>query len=82
MSDLSLVEWDHDLFGELFTLLSRTAAQPVNSPLRRLQARLEDAKPWLLALTNLPGPNDQDKNAVEKGECQMAYGSIVRLTAS
>ena len=68
MADLPLVEWDHNLFGELFTLLSRVAAQPANPPLRRLQARLEDAKPWLLALTNVPGPSEQDKNAVEKGE--------------
>lgn len=69
MSDLPLVEWDHDLFGELFTLLSRVATQAVNPPLRRLQTRLDDAKPWLLALSNLPGPNEQDKSTVEKGKC-------------
>lgn len=67
MSDLPLVEWDHSLFSELFTLLGRVATQPVNPPLRRLQARLEDAKPWLLALTNVTGPNDADKNAVANG---------------
>jgi hypothetical protein len=68
MSDLPLVEWDHALFSELFTLLGRVATQPVNPPLRRLQARLEDAKPWLLALTNVTGPNDADKNAVANGK--------------
>ena len=67
MSDLPLAEWDHALFGELFTLLGRVATQPVNPPLRRLQARLEDAKPWLLALTNVPCPNDADKNTVTNG---------------
>lgn len=68
MSDLPLVEWDHALFSELFTLLGRVATQPVNPPLRRLQARLEDAKPWLLALTNVTSPNDADKNAVANGK--------------
>lgn len=68
MSDLPLVEWDHNLFGELFTLLNRLTTQSVNLPIRRLQTRLEDAKPWLLALTNISGPNEQDKAAVEKGE--------------
>lgn len=74
MSDLPLVEWDHGLFGELFTLLNRVASQPVNPPIRRFQTRLEDAKPWLLALTNAPGPNEQDKNAVDKGRHSQAQG--------
>lgn len=74
------MEWDHELFGELFTLLSRVATQAVNPPLRRLQTRLEDAKPWLLALTNLPGPNEQDKNAVEKGEDRPTSMMVARLT--
>jgi hypothetical protein len=71
MSELPLVEWDHGLFGELFTLLGRVATQPVNPPLRRLQARLEDAKPWLLALTNAPGPNDADKTKVANGKLRL-----------
>lgn len=73
MSDLALVEWDHAFFGELFTLLGRVATQPVNPPLRRLQARLEDAKPWLLALTNVPGPNDADKNTITNGAYTRIY---------
>jgi nuclear pore complex protein Nup205 len=67
MADLPLLEWDHSLFGELFTLLGRVATQPVNPPIRRLQTRLEDAKPWLLALTNIPGPSEADKAAIDKG---------------
>lgn len=77
MSDIPLVEWDHALFSDLFTLLGRVAAQPVNPPLRRLQARLEDAKPWLLALTNVTGPNDADKTVVTNGELMRS----VRLRA-
>jgi nuclear pore complex protein Nup205 len=78
MSSPPLIEWDHGLFGELFTLLGRVATQPVNPPIRRLQTRLEDAKPWLLALTNVPGPNEADKAVVDKGKQDLCKGRKMR----
>lgn len=66
MSAVPLVNWDHSLFEELQHLLARVATQPTTSTIRRLYAKLEDAQPWLLSLTQLPRPNEEDKKAVEK----------------
>jgi hypothetical protein len=65
---LPLGDWDHSLFGELQHLLARINSQPTTSTLRRLYAQLDEAKPWLLGLTHLPGPSDLDKQVVETRE--------------
>jgi nuclear pore complex protein Nup205 len=71
MSDLPLIEWDHSLFEDLQQLLARVVSRPTTSLLRRLHARLDEARPWLLALTQLPGPSEEDRENVEKGMCPL-----------
>ena len=61
MTTLPLSSWDHSLFNRLQHLLSRVTAQPTTSTLRKLFASLEEAQPWLLALTQLPGPSEEDR---------------------
>lgn len=65
MSTLPLIQWDHSLFDELQYLLARVASQPTTSLVRRLYARLDEARPWFLALGTLPGPSEADKQATE-----------------
>lgn len=67
MSSLPLAKWDHALFDELQHILARVASQPTTSLIRRLYSKLEEAQPWILALTSLPGPSDADRQSVEKG---------------
>ena len=78
MFDLLLTDWDHSLFEELQQILPQVIARPTTSLIRRLYARLDQARPWLLGLTQLPGPSDQDRQNVEKGD----FVSPVRKTPS
>lgn len=68
MSVLPIQQWDPDQFSDLQHILARVLTQPTTSSLRKLYATLEQARPWLLNLTALPGSNDKDKEFVEKSE--------------
>ncbi len=68
MTSLPLAEWDYSLFDDLQQLLARVVTQPTTSLIRRLDQKLDQAQPWLLALTQLPGPTDQAKQNVENSE--------------
>ena len=64
-----LVEaWDPELFQDLQQLLTRISTQPTTSTIRRFAARLDDASPWITSLTHLPGPNEAEKQALERGK--------------
>ncbi|WWC66972.1 uncharacterized protein I206_100879 [Kwoniella pini CBS 10737] len=80
MSGLPLAEWDSSLFSDLQHLLGRVVSQPTTSTLRKLYGKLEEAQPWLLNLTRLPGPNDADKQYIEKNPLQLASGTSVHIT--
>ncbi|KAK8844631.1 hypothetical protein IAR55_006478 [Kwoniella newhampshirensis] len=66
MSVPHLVDWDASLFNDLQHLLGRIVTQPTTSTLRKLFAKLDEARPWLLNLAQLPQPNDVDKRYIEK----------------
>ncbi|WWD22817.1 hypothetical protein CI109_107311 [Kwoniella shandongensis] len=66
MSAPHLAEWDASLFSDLQHLLGRIVIQPTTSTLRKLFAKLDEAQPWLLNLSQMPGPNDVDKQYIEK----------------
>lgn len=68
MSTLPIQQWDPDQFSDLQHILARVLTQPTTSSLRKLYATLEQARPWLLNLTALPGVNDKDRQFVEKSE--------------
>ncbi|ORY22986.1 nucleoporin Nup186/Nup192/Nup205 [Naematelia encephala] len=77
---LPLAQWDHSLFEDLQHLLARVTSRPTTSAIRRLHLKLEEARPWLLALTSLPGPNEQDKQDVEKNPINLPSGVSVKMT--
>ncbi|WWC85669.1 uncharacterized protein L201_000535 [Kwoniella dendrophila CBS 6074] len=77
---LPLAEWDASLFSDLQHLLGRVISQPTTSTLRRLYAKLEEAQPWLLNLTLLPGQNDADKQYIEKNPLQLPSGTSVHVS--
>ncbi|KAK6905036.1 hypothetical protein I203_105855 [Kwoniella mangroviensis CBS 8507] len=80
MSSPPLVEWDSSLFSDLQHLLGRVITQPTTSTLRKLYGKLEEAQPWLLHLTQLPGQNDADKQYIEKNPIQLSSGTSVHIT--
>ena len=65
---LQVEQFDHALFEDLQHLLTRISTQPTTSTIRKFSAKLEDAVPWILSLTQLPGPNEEDRQALERGE--------------
>ncbi|EIW73176.1 hypothetical protein M231_07444 [Tremella mesenterica] len=73
---LPLVNWDHALFTDLQHLLSRVLSSPSTSVIRQLYSKLEQAQPWILALTSLPPPSEEAKQAVEKNPLTLPSGSI------
>nr|XP_018266519.1 nuclear pore complex protein Nup205 [Kwoniella dejecticola CBS 10117]OBR88677.1 nuclear pore complex protein Nup205 [Kwoniella dejecticola CBS 10117] len=75
-----LAEWDSSLFSDLQHLLGRVVTQPTTSTLRKLYGKLEEAQPWLLNLTQLPGPNDADKQYIEKNPLQLPSGTSIHIT--
>lgn len=79
MSRLPLSQWDPSLFTELQQLLALVASQPTTSLVRRLFAALDTARPWILALTALPGPNEQDKKAIADSPITTSEGVEVRV---
>jgi nuclear pore complex protein Nup205 len=64
---LNLSTWDHSLFEDLQHLLARVASQPTTSLVRRLRQKLDEALPWMLTLTAVPGPSEADKQSLQKG---------------
>ncbi|OCF43796.1 nuclear pore complex protein Nup205 [Kwoniella heveanensis CBS 569] len=79
MSSLPIAEWDASLFSDLQHLLTRVLSQPTTSTLRKLYGKLEEAQPWLLNLTQLPGPSDADKQHIEKNPIQLSSGTTVHV---
>lgn len=79
MSRLPLAQWDPSLFTELQHLLALVASQPTTSLVRRLFASLDTARPWILALTALPGPNEADKKAIAESPITTSEGVEVRV---
>ncbi|WVQ93947.1 hypothetical protein IAU59_001025 [Kwoniella sp. CBS 9459] len=80
MTSLPIVEWDASLFSDLQYLLTRVLSQPTTSTLRKLYGKLEEAQPWLLNLTQLPGPSDADKQHIEKNPIQLPSGTTVHVS--
>ncbi|KAL7420503.1 hypothetical protein Q5752_004453 [Cryptotrichosporon argae] len=79
MSFLPLSRFSPSLFADLHHLLARLAARPTTSALRRLYAKLDEASPWLLALTALPAQNDEDKKLVTSNTITSPEGTEVRV---
>ncbi|RSH80248.1 uncharacterized protein EHS24_008821 [Apiotrichum porosum] len=80
MSRLPLAQWDPSLFTELQTLLALVATQPTTSLVRRLFTKLDEARPWILALTALPTPNEEDKKFISASPIATPDGAEVRIT--
>lgn len=80
MSRLPLTQWDPSLFADLQKLLALVASQPTTSLLRRFYSKLDDARPWILALTALPGPNEEDKKIIANSPISSPDGNEVRIT--
>lgn len=80
MSRLPLAQWDPSLFTELLHLLALIASRPSTSVIRRFFAKLDDARPWILALTALPTPNDEDKQFIANSPISTPDGVEVRVT--
>nr|XP_031859912.1 uncharacterized protein CI109_004761 [Kwoniella shandongensis]KAA5526984.1 hypothetical protein CI109_004761 [Kwoniella shandongensis] len=80
MSAPHLAEWDASLFSDLQHLLGRIVIQPTTSTLRKLFAKLDEAQPWLLNLSQMPGPNDVDKQYIEKNPLQLPSGTAVHIS--
>ncbi|WRT63517.1 uncharacterized protein IL334_000422 [Kwoniella shivajii] len=80
MSLPPLTEWDASLFSDLQNLLRRVVHQPTTSTLRKLHAKLQDAQPWILNLTQLPGPSDADKQYLDKNPIQLPSGTSIQVT--
>ncbi|KAK4687817.1 hypothetical protein P7C73_g2307, partial [Tremellales sp. Uapishka_1] len=80
MNALPLQQWDHTLFPALQQLLARATAQPTTSLLRKLEVKLQEAQPWLLTLTQLPGPNDNDKRYIETNSITALDGRSVPMS--
>ncbi|KAL1406935.1 hypothetical protein Q8F55_006347 [Vanrija albida] len=79
MSRLPLAQWDPSLFTELQQLLSLVATQPSTSLVRRLYQKLEVARPWILALSALPAPNNEDKEAIANSPVTNSDGVQVQV---
>ncbi|KAI9632114.1 nucleoporin Nup186/Nup192/Nup205 [Dioszegia hungarica] len=75
-----MADWDHTLFADLQHLLGRVVAQPTTSTLRRLFQKLDEARPWLVCLTNIPGPSEADKQRIEKGPTTTPNGASIQLS--
>jgi nuclear pore complex protein Nup205 len=80
MSRLPLAQWDPSLFTDLQNLLALVATQPTTSLVRRLNQKLDEARPWILALTALPLPNDEDKKIIASSPISSPDGMEVRVT--
>lgn len=80
MSRLPLAQWDPSLFTELQHLLALIASRPSTSVIRRFFAKLDDARPWILTLTALPQPNDEDKQFISNSPISTPEGVEVRVT--
>ncbi|KLT41649.1 hypothetical protein CC85DRAFT_296954 [Cutaneotrichosporon oleaginosum] len=80
MSRLPLAQWDPSLFTELLHLLTLVASRPSTSVLRRFFDKLDEARPWILALTALPSPNNEDKEFIGKRSISTSDGVEVRVT--
>ena len=77
---LPVEAWDPELFQDLQQLLTRISTQPTTSTIRRFAAKLDDASPWITSLTHFPGPNDAEKQALERGEPVFdGIGSEIKL---
>ncbi|WVR03296.1 hypothetical protein IAU60_000287 [Kwoniella sp. DSM 27419] len=79
LSSLPLAEWDASLFADLQHLLGRVLTQPTTSTLRKLYGKLNEAQPWLLKLTQLPGQSDADKQYIEKNPIKSPSGESVQV---
>lgn len=80
MSRLPLTQWDPTLFSDLQKLLALIASQPTTSLLRQFYSKLDTARPWILALTALPLPNEEDKNIITTTPISSPDGNQVRIT--
>lgn len=80
MSRLPLAQWDPSLFIDLQHLLALVATQPTVSLVRRLNQRLDEARPWILALTALPLPNEEDKKFIASSPISTPAGVEVKVT--
>lgn len=80
MSRLPLAQWDPSLFTELLHLLALISSRPSTSVFRRFFDKLDTARPWILALTALPTPNNEDKDFIAKSPISTPDGVEVRVT--